>query len=153
MPLFYRLLICLVVATPLSAVYFGSYASTSATGGLAFTLDIMTAASFVGTSLICVLLCSIGSSAATTSSSATSSTGSDKKRKTKRVGKGRETGTVKWFNGGKGFGFITREDNSEIFVHFRSVQKNNRRLAPGLAVEFEVVEGEKGLEASDVSVI
>ena len=60
---------------------------------------------------------------------------------------------VKWFNGGKGYGFIKRNSGEEIFVHFRALQKDSRRLAPGLEVEFEVIEGEKGPEASNVIVL
>ena len=65
----------------------------------------------------------------------------------------RVTGTVKWFNNAKGFGFITRgEDESEdVFVHFRSIQgEGYRTLNEGQEVEF-VVEGPKGLQAEDVS--
>lgn len=68
-----------------------------------------------------------------------------------KVGKGRETGTVKWFNAAKGFGFITRENGEEIFVHFRSIQgKGHRSLGEGQTVIFEVAEGDKGLQAVDV---
>tara|TARA_R110002072_G_scaffold28349_1_gene91174 strand:- start:283 stop:498 length:216 start_codon:yes stop_codon:yes gene_type:complete len=66
----------------------------------------------------------------------------------------RVTGTVKWFNNAKGFGFITRgEDESEdVFVHFRSIQgEGYRTLNEGQEVEFAVVEGPKGLQAEDVS--
>jgi CspA family cold shock protein len=70
----------------------------------------------------------------------------------------RVTGTVKWFNNAKGFGFITRgeeggEDSSEdVFVHFRSIQgEGYRSLNEGQEVEFSVVEGPKGLQAEDVT--
>ena len=66
----------------------------------------------------------------------------------------RVTGTVKWFNNAKGFGFITRgEENPEdVFVHFRSIQGDGyRTLNEGQEVEFTVVEGPKGLQAEDVS--
>jgi CspA family cold shock protein len=67
------------------------------------------------------------------------------------IGKGRETGTVKWFNAAKGFGFITRDNGDEIFVHFRSIQgKGHRSLGEGQTVIFEVAEGDKGLQAIDV---
>lgn len=65
----------------------------------------------------------------------------------------RQTGEVKWFNGSKGFGFISYGNDSEIFVHFRSVQSGSRRLSPGKAVEFTIGEGKKGAEAVDVLVI
>lgn len=68
------------------------------------------------------------------------------------VGDGRETGTVKWFNAAKGFGFITRENGEDIFVHFRSIQgKGHRSLGEGQAVIFDVAESDKGLQAVDVS--
>ena len=64
----------------------------------------------------------------------------------------RVSGTVKWFNNAKGFGFITREEGSEdVFVHFRSIQgEGYRTLNEGQTVEFSLVEGPKGLQAEDV---
>ena len=65
----------------------------------------------------------------------------------------RVSGTVKWFNNAKGFGFITRqEDEGDVFVHFRSIQGDGyRTLDEGQAVEFTLVEGQKGLQAEDVA--
>jgi CspA family cold shock protein len=65
----------------------------------------------------------------------------------------RVSGTVKWFNNAKGFGFITREeDDDDVFVHFRSIQGDGyRTLNEGQAVEFNLVEGPKGLQAEDVN--
>ena len=69
-----------------------------------------------------------------------------------RQADGREQGTVKWFNAAKGFGFITRENGEDIFVHFRSIQgKGHRSLGEGQTVFFDVTEGDKGLQAVDVS--
>ena len=63
-----------------------------------------------------------------------------------------ERGTVKWFNAAKGFGFITRENGEDVFVHFRSIQgKGHRSLGEGQTVIFSVAEGEKGLQAVDVT--
>ena len=63
----------------------------------------------------------------------------------------REVGTVKWFNDSKGFGFITRENGTDVFVHFTSIRgEGYRSLEDGQQVEFEVVEGDKGLQAQDV---
>ena len=68
-----------------------------------------------------------------------------------KIGSGRESGTVKWFNAAKGFGFITRENGEDIFVHFRSIQgKGHRSLGEGQTVVFEVAESDKGLQAVDV---
>ena len=64
----------------------------------------------------------------------------------------RETGTVKWFNNAKGFGFIEVEEYEDIFVHFRSIRgEGYRTLKQGTDVEFELISGEKGLQAEDVS--
>ena len=61
------------------------------------------------------------------------------------------TGTVKWFNNAKGFGFITRNEGEDVFVHFRSIQGDGyRTLDEGQNVEFKLVEGPKGLQAEDV---
>jgi len=65
----------------------------------------------------------------------------------------RETGTVKWFNTSKGFGFITRENGDDVFVHFRSIRgQGHRTLIEGQRVEFSITEGEKGLQAEDVAI-
>jgi len=67
------------------------------------------------------------------------------------VGAGREIGTVKWFNAAKGFGFITRANGEDIFVHFRSIQgKGHRSLGEGQKVVFAIAEGEKGPQAVEV---
>ena len=60
---------------------------------------------------------------------------------------------MKWFNANKGFGFITRDSGDDVFVHFRSIRGSGHRvLRDGQRVEFEVSEGEKGLQAEDVAV-
>ena len=62
------------------------------------------------------------------------------------------TGKVKWFNDAKGFGFITTDAGEDVFVHFSAIQGNGfRSLQEGAAVEFEVVKGPKGLQASNVT--
>lgn len=60
-------------------------------------------------------------------------------------------GTVKWFNETKGFGFLTSEDGSDIFVHYSAIQGNGfKSLAEGQAVSFDVVDGPKGPKAENV---
>ena len=59
-----------------------------------------------------------------------------------------ENGTVKWFNAEKGFGFISREDGSDVFVHFSAIQGDGfKTLEEGQAVTFDVEEGQRGLQA------
>jgi len=66
----------------------------------------------------------------------------------------REQGTVKWFNFNKGFGFVTRENGEDIFVHFRSIRGKGRKSLPeGQRVEFVVTKGDKGLQAEDVEIV
>ena len=65
-----------------------------------------------------------------------------------------QTGTVKWFNESKGFGFIQRENGSDLFVHFRSIQGAGfKTLAEGQAVSFNEVAGQKGPQAENVVVL
>jgi CspA family cold shock protein len=61
------------------------------------------------------------------------------------------TGTVKWFNAEKGYGFISREDGDDVFVHFSAIQgEGYRTLEEGQRVEFDVGPGKKGEEAQNV---
>jgi CspA family cold shock protein len=63
----------------------------------------------------------------------------------------RITGTVKWFNSSKGYGFIARDDGPDVFVHYSAIRGQGfRNLEEGEAVEFSIVEGPKGLQAADV---
>lgn len=66
----------------------------------------------------------------------------------------RTRGTVKWFNGDKGFGFITQENGPDLFVHYSEIQSSGfRTLNEGDKVEFEITEGKKGKQASAVTVV
>ena len=61
------------------------------------------------------------------------------------------TGTVKWFNAEKGYGFISQTEGPDVFVHYSAIQMNGyRSLEEGQQVEFEVQQGDKGLQASSV---
>jgi len=66
----------------------------------------------------------------------------------------RANGTVKWFNGTKGYGFIEREAGPDVFVHFSAIRGEGfRNLEEGQSVEFSVEQGQKGLQASNVAVV
>jgi len=65
-----------------------------------------------------------------------------------------EQGTVKWFNDAKGFGFISRQNGEDVFVHFSAIQTSGfRSLQEGQAVEFTVTKGPKGFQAENVQVL
>ena len=63
----------------------------------------------------------------------------------------RITGTVKWFNSSKGFGFISRDGGPDVFVHFSAIKGDGyKSLTEGQQVEFTIEQGPKGLQAADV---
>lgn len=63
----------------------------------------------------------------------------------------RETGTVKWFDSAKGYGFIKRDHGEDVFVHFRAIRGDGyRNLDEGQRVEFTVTQGQKGLQAENI---
>ncbi|GGM09840.1 cold-shock protein [Pseudomonas asuensis] len=66
----------------------------------------------------------------------------------------RQTGTVKWFNDEKGFGFITPENGPDLFVHYRSIESAGfKSLSEGQRVSFVAVKGQKGMQADQVQVV
>ena len=66
----------------------------------------------------------------------------------------RITGTVKWFNGTKGYGFITRENGADVFVHYSAIQAEGfRKLEEGQRVEFDVEDSPKGPQAANVTLL
>jgi len=136
------LIISLIVSIIASILSIQAHATTSLSESfsLLMTPDY---AKLWAISFVSILTASVLS--AKTSGSASSS--SDVK-----ISADQERGTVKWFNAAKGFGFITRENGEDVFVHFRSIQgKGHRSLGEGQAVIFSVTEGDKGLQAVDVT--
>jgi CspA family cold shock protein len=66
----------------------------------------------------------------------------------------RVTGTVKWFNASKGYGFIERQGGPDVFVHFSAIQSDGyRTLQEGQQVEFSIEKGPKGLQAAQVTIV
>jgi CspA family cold shock protein len=63
-------------------------------------------------------------------------------------------GTIKWFNGEKGYGFIAAEDGTDVFVHYSAIQMDGyKTLQEGQKVEFDVVQGQKGPQAENVRLV
>jgi len=136
------LLISLIVSVIASVISIQSHAAASISESFAL---LMTAAyaKLWAVSFFSILIASFLSVKLSSSKSARSNT---------VISGDQERGTVKWFNAAKGFGFITRENGDDVFVHFRSIQgKGHRSLGEGQAVIFSVTEGDKGLQAVDVS--
>ena len=103
----------------------------------------------IGVTLAGVL--SQSSTGTTSGTSTNANTQSNEDSGSSAVEGDRELGTVKWFNSSKGFGFITRDQGDDIFVHYRSIRgEGHRSLREGQKVDFVVTEGEKGLQAEDV---
>ena len=132
-------LICSIIASIIS-IQFHAAASLSES----FTL-LMTAnyAKLWAISFLSILIAAVLSVRLSNTSPAKSAS---------KISSDQERGTVKWFNAAKGFGFITRENGEDVFVHFRSIKgKGHRSLGEGQSVIFSIAKGEKGLQAVDVT--
>ncbi|MCB1729776.1 MAG: cold shock domain-containing protein [Halieaceae bacterium] len=141
----------LVVKIILSLVIAGIAAAATSTLQLAGAqLYIAFAAATVATAL----LAAVGRPGAAPAASGKRPADTASAKKTPRetaAAAGREQGQVKWFNVSKGFGFITKDDGEEIFVHFRSIRGGGRRgLRDGQRVTFVVAQSDKGPQAEDV---
>jgi len=115
--------------------------------------DLLLLAAFSVATVATALLVSPSASTATAGSTSVPANAGSKKpaRRTASDDADREQGQVKWFNVSKGFGFITKDDGEEIFVHFRSIRGEGRRsLRDGQRVSFVVAQSDKGPQAEDV---
>lgn len=152
MNLIAKLVTSLVIAVIAAIAY--NYMAFGAAPGVMLLL------AFTLATVVTALTVSLGGSS--TTSSTTSGKQAAKKRPAKAAvskgaaaakpsSAGREHGQVKWFNVSKGFGFITKDDGEEIFVHFRSIRGSGRRgLRDGQNVSFVVAQSDKGPQAEDV---
>lgn len=143
-----RIIISLVIALIAATLYTG----LTAQEGFSLSFDVTTILAFSIATLATALITSFGqaSSGATNNSQRESGEEQDFTYGTEN----REQGIVKWFNYSKGFGFITRDQGDDVFVHYRSIRGNGRRsLHEGQRVEFTATEGEKGLQAEDVVIL
>jgi CspA family cold shock protein len=145
MSLIVKLIISLVIAIVASTV------ATLLQGGS--IPDLMLLAAFSVATVATALLASQSASTSTAGSISKPPNSGSKKpaRHTAADDSPREQGQVKWFNVSKGFGFITKDDGEEIFVHFRSIRGEGRRsLRDGQRVSFVVAQSDKGPQAEDV---
>lgn len=141
------MLVRLIIAVITAFIISGFYQAYSADAGI-FAIDVVSMASFILATVVTVLLTSIAELPGLTEQGYTGN------HKNREPNPEREEGTVKWFNVSKGFGFITRSNDEDIFVHYRSIRGHGRRrLFDGQVVSFTVVDSEKGLQADDVEII
>ncbi len=110
-----------------------------------------TAVSLVLSVLIVFIASLLSANASLARFQADKTTQRPKKPRRKVAASNREQGRVKWFNTSKGFGFITRDNGEDVFVHFRAIRgEGHRSLRDGQPVEFDISQGDKGLQANDV---
>jgi len=96
----------------------------------------------------------IGIYVSTIGTYSSSSSTASRKAVSKKASDDSEEGSVKWFNVKKGYGFITRDQGDDVFVHYRNLEgKGRRSIAEGQRVSFIVVDGDKGLQAEEVEAI
>ena len=147
MNLLYRIILSAIIAAGTSAIL--NTVTSAETSG--FAID----ATAFGIILIgCIIVALVSPAIKSSAPSASGSKSVPKAKKSKPSGKGREQGEVKWFNVSKGYGFVTRSTGEDIFVHFRSIRGEGRRvLREGQEVEFTVTDGDKGPQAEDVETL
>ena len=110
-----------------------------------------TAVSLVLSVLIVFIASLLSANASLARFQADKTTQRPKKPRRKVAASNREQGRVKCFNTSKGFGFITRDNGEDVFVHFRAIRgEGHRSLRDGQPVEFDISQGDKGLQANDV---
>ncbi|MFT4997074.1 MAG: CspA family cold shock protein [Chitinophagales bacterium] len=125
----------------ITAVLLAGFLSDSASVW-AFPQDLLTMALFIGAVTATLIIAPLADTILDLVSSISFGSSSS----------GQQTGSVKWFNPNKGFGFITCDNGDDVFVHQRSLDGNRRKLAPGQRVSFSLEENEKGLYADAVAV-
>ncbi len=157
MAVIYRLFISLAIAIPASGFFAGADDTTASS----FTLDFNTTLVFIIVAALSAVLGGMvnsnnASAAARPSSSANHPNNGDDDNNgfDEPITGDRHSGSVKWFNSNKGFGFITSDDGTDVFVHYRAIRaKGRRRLQEGQEVEFSIIDGDKGPQARDVIIL
>lgn len=152
------MLIRLIIAAVIAVVISGFYQGYSNDSGSLYQIDLVTMASFILATVLSTLLAELMPSNSSSKRSSNTRSESYENNASNNPSpandEDREEGTVKWFNVSKGFGFITRENGEDIFVHYRSIRgQGRRRLFDGQSVTFQVIDSDKGLQADDVDVL
>jgi len=147
----------LIIALVSAVVFSGFYAGYTTPDTPVYYIHGITMIAFIAANLVTVVLGQVftGNSSSTNTSKAASKPKAKAEQASGAQSDGpREVGSVKWFNVSKGFGFITRDNEEDIFVHYRSIRgQGRRRLFEGQSVEFAVIDSDKGLQADDVVVL
>ncbi len=146
----------LIIAVVSAVIFSGFYAGYTTDNTPVYHIDIITMASFLFATLTTVVLGQLvsGNTAQPKAKKPKTAAVSQSNESSEASDEGREVGSVKWFNVSKGFGFITRENEEDIFVHYRSIRgQGRRRLFEGQSVEFAVIDSDKGLQADDVEIL
>ena len=139
MPLFFKLTLCIIIAILVSGFYTGRVPSQN----IQFEYNNSSFLFFCIATFLTLILTNISYS----------SVKQFFQFKLSFANKDEKIGTVKWFSGSKGFGFIVCNDGEELFVHFRSIRKGSKKLNPGSKVHYKIMYGDKGAEAADVYVV
>ncbi len=148
------MLVRLIVAAVIAVIISGFFQGHINGEGAIYAIDAITMGAFLVACLVSVVVANAIPSASANSHTAAKSSSQGQSASNSANDADREEGTVKWFNVSKGFGFITRENGDDIFVHYRSIRgQGRRRLFDGQSVSFAVVDSDKGLQADDVDVI
>jgi CspA family cold shock protein len=139
MPLFFKLTLCIIIAILTSGFYTGWVSTQS----IYFEYSNANTLFFYASTFLTLIFTNISFT----------SIKQFFQFKLFSANKDQKIGTVKWFSGSKGFGFIVCSDGEELFVHFRSIRKGSKKLNPGSKVQYKIMYGDKGAEATDVFVV
>ncbi|MDG1203745.1 MAG: cold shock domain-containing protein [Pseudomonadales bacterium] len=133
------LVITIILYLALTAINGGNFVPASAENFMSLVIL------FIG-----IYVSTVGTYSSTSKSSSSKKSG----KSASKASDDSEEGSVKWFNVKKGYGFITRDQGDDVFVHYRNLEgKGRRSIAEGQRVSFIVVDGDKGLQAEEVEVI
>ena len=137
------LVITIILYLALTAINGGNFVPASAENFMSLVIL------FIG-----IYVSTVGTYSSTSTTKSSSPNAQKSRKSASKASDDSEEGSVKWFNVKKGYGFITRDQGDDVFVHYRNLEgKGRRSIAEGQRVSFIVVDGDKGLQAEEVDVI